>query len=286
MVGLKADRKRILKEYSKGMRQRIGLAQALINDPDLVILDEPTSGLDPLGTRWMKDLIVELRDQGKTVIMCSHRLEDVQDVCDRIAILNEGELQAYGEVKTLLQDVNRVEMRASGVQLTDDLRRDLEEVLRKHGGKLDFDRPSDDDAGRLLPAHRRGEQGPPRPALPPRQGRRPTGRRRRAGRAGLDERHGKSVNRRFVGRMGLIGPIADLCGLNGPHHCRDLRSCLPSCSWNATRSAWQTSAGLSPLGSDGRRLRHDRRPGLAGRRLAAPPTRRPRRRARSPGVAS
>src|SRR4051794_4068674 len=107
-VGLKADRKRILKEYSKGMRQRIGLAQALINDPDLVILDEPTSGLDPLGARWMKNLIIDLRNQGKTVIMCSHRLEDVQDVCDRIAILSDGELQAYGEVKTLLQDTNRV----------------------------------------------------------------------------------------------------------------------------------------------------------------------------------
>src|SRR6516165_7111130 len=136
-VGLKADRKRTLREYSKGMRQRIGLAQALINDPDLVILDEPTSGLDPLGARWMKNLILELRKQGKTVIMCSHRLEDVQDVCDRISILNEGELQAFGEVKTLLQDTNRVELRASGLQLTDELRRDLEEVLRKHGGKLD-----------------------------------------------------------------------------------------------------------------------------------------------------
>ena len=136
-VGLKADRKRVLREYSKGMRQRIGLAQALINDPDLVILDEPTSGLDPLGARWMKDLIRDLRTMGKTVIMCSHRLEDVQDVCDRIAILNDGELQAYGEVQTLLQDHRRVELRASDLELTDDLRRDLEDVLRKHGGKLD-----------------------------------------------------------------------------------------------------------------------------------------------------
>jgi ABC-2 type transport system ATP-binding protein len=136
-VGLKADRKRPLREYSKGMRQRIGLAQALINDPDLVILDEPTSGLDPLGGRWMKNLILELRKMGKTVIMCSHRLEDVQDVCDRIAILNEGELQALGEVRTLLQDVNRVELRASGLPLSDELRRDLEEVLRRHGGHLD-----------------------------------------------------------------------------------------------------------------------------------------------------
>jgi ABC-2 type transport system ATP-binding protein len=136
-VGLKADRKRSLREYSKGMRQRIGLAQALINNPDLVILDEPTSGLDPLGARWMKDLICELRTQGKTVIMCSHRLEDVQDVCDRIAILNEGELQAYGDIQALLQDINRLELRASGLQLTDNLRRELEEVLSRHGGTID-----------------------------------------------------------------------------------------------------------------------------------------------------
>lgn len=136
-VGLTSNRKRILKEYSKGMRQRIGLAQAMINDPDLVILDEPTSGLDPLGARWMKNLIVELRDQGKTVIMCSHRLEDVQDICDRIAILNLGELQAYGNVKELLQDVNRLELRASGLQINDSLRRELTEVLTRHGGKLD-----------------------------------------------------------------------------------------------------------------------------------------------------
>src|SRR5207249_397689 len=137
MVGLKADRKRILKEYSKGMRQRIGLAQALINDPELVILDEPTSGLDPIGTRWMKDLIIRLREQGKTVIMCSHRLDDVQDVCDRIAILHDGELQELGKVRKLLQVANRVEVQASGLKPTDELRRDLEELLRKHGGRIE-----------------------------------------------------------------------------------------------------------------------------------------------------
>jgi ABC-2 type transport system ATP-binding protein len=143
MVGLKADRKRVLKEYSKGMRQRIGLAQALINDPELIILDEPTSGLDPLGTRWMKDLIIKLRDQGKTVLMCSHRLDDVQDVCDRIAILNEGELQELGKVSRLLRVGSRIEMQASGVTLTENLRRDLEEVLRRHGGRLDrLDHPT------------------------------------------------------------------------------------------------------------------------------------------------
>src|SRR5207302_5558022 len=118
-VDLKRDRKRPLKEYSKGMRQRIGLAQALINDPELVILDEPTSGLDPLGARWMKDLIVDLRKKGKTVIMCSHRLDDVQDVCDRIAILYEGQLHELGRLDTLLQDENRMELRAGDVRLTD-----------------------------------------------------------------------------------------------------------------------------------------------------------------------
>src|SRR5215470_4809872 len=123
MVGLKADRKRVLKEYSKGMRQRIGLAQALINDPELVILDEPTSGLDPIATRWMKDLILNLKKEGKTVIMCGHRLEDVQHVCDRIAILYDGDLQELGEVDKLVEVANRVQVQASDVALTEDLRR-------------------------------------------------------------------------------------------------------------------------------------------------------------------
>jgi ABC-2 type transport system ATP-binding protein len=136
-VGLVQDRKRVLKEYSKGMRQRIGLAQALINDPQLIILDEPTSGLDPLGTRWMKDLILDLRKQGKTVLMCSHRLDDVQDVCDRIAILYDGELQELGEVKTLLEDAVRLEVRAKGVRITPELRAELEGLLKKYGGQLE-----------------------------------------------------------------------------------------------------------------------------------------------------
>jgi ABC-2 type transport system ATP-binding protein len=138
MVNLSADKKRILKEYSKGMRQRIGLAQALINDPLLVILDEPTSGLDPLGTAWMKELIRDLRNKGKTVILCSHRLDDVQDVCDRIAILYDGELQELGQVDRLLQVASRVEVQASGLGLTEELRRDLEEVFQRHGGRVEF----------------------------------------------------------------------------------------------------------------------------------------------------
>ncbi|MFO0823105.1 MAG: ABC transporter ATP-binding protein [Gemmataceae bacterium] len=137
MVGLSADKKRILKEYSKGMRQRIGLAQALINDPELVILDEPTSGLDPLGTRWMKDLILDLRKKGKTVLMCSHRLDDVQDVCDRIAILYNGDLQTLGKVSSLLEDAVRLEVRASKVKESPELKADLEAVFKKHGGELE-----------------------------------------------------------------------------------------------------------------------------------------------------
>jgi len=86
----------------------------------------------------MKDLIISLRDRGKTIIMCSHRLEDVQDICDRIAILNEGELQKLGGVHALLEDVQRLELRASGVQINDELRRDLEALLQRHGGKLEF----------------------------------------------------------------------------------------------------------------------------------------------------
>src|SRR5687767_8405320 len=93
IVGLDAKaRKRKLREYSKGMARRIGLAQALINDPDLIMLDEPTTGLDPIGTREMKDLILSLKRQGKTVLLCSHLLADVQDVCDRITILFRGKM--------------------------------------------------------------------------------------------------------------------------------------------------------------------------------------------------
>ncbi len=136
-VGLSADKKRTLREYSKGMRQRIGLAQALINDPDLVILDEPTSGLDPLGTRWMKDLILDLKKKGKTVLMCSHRLDDVQDVCDRIAILYNGDLQEQGAVNKLVEDQKRIQLQASGLQMTDSLEKELRGVIEKHGGKLE-----------------------------------------------------------------------------------------------------------------------------------------------------
>lgn len=115
MVGLEWARKRQLKEYSKGMVRRIGLAQSLINDPELVVLDEPTTGLDPLGVRDMKDWILKLRDQGKTVLMCSHLLADVQDVCDRIAILYQGELKELGRVDSLLKVGDETEIRSTNL---------------------------------------------------------------------------------------------------------------------------------------------------------------------------
>lgn len=102
MVGLFKIRKRPIKEYSKGMARRIGLAQALINDPELVFLDEPTSGLDPIATREVKDLILQLKKHGKTVVLSSHLLADVEDICDRIAILYGGKIRAHGLVNDLL----------------------------------------------------------------------------------------------------------------------------------------------------------------------------------------
>lgn len=96
------DRQRVIRTYSKGMVQRVGLAQALINDPELLFLDEPTTGLDPIGARQMKDAILRQRDQGKTVLLCSHLLADVQAICDRVAILSEGKLVKYGTVPELV----------------------------------------------------------------------------------------------------------------------------------------------------------------------------------------
>lgn len=108
MVGLNQVRSRTVGEFSKGMQRRIGLAQALINDPDLVILDEPTAGLDPLGCREVKDVILALKNRGKTVILSSHLLSDVEDVCDRVVIYYGGKIQADGTLKELLTERDSV----------------------------------------------------------------------------------------------------------------------------------------------------------------------------------
>jgi ABC-2 type transport system ATP-binding protein len=134
MVGLDRARKRQLKEYSKGMTRRIGLAQALINEPELILLDEPTSGLDPIGTREMKDMILRLRDEGKTVVMCSHLLADVQDVCDRIAILHQGELKELGRVDALLTQTDVTQIRAK--RLPEDCINEIRQVIARHNGEV------------------------------------------------------------------------------------------------------------------------------------------------------
>src|SRR6266404_7496206 len=103
LVELEAVRKRTIKSYSKGMQQRVGLAQALINDPDLLILDEPTSGLDPIGRMKVREIIQRLKDEGKTVFFSSHELGEVETVCDRVAILHQGELKVEGRVGELAE---------------------------------------------------------------------------------------------------------------------------------------------------------------------------------------
>src|ERR1700739_668093 len=103
LVELDSARKRPIKSYSKGMQQRAGLAQALINNPDLLILDEPTSGLDPIGRMKVRQIIQRLKNDGKTVFFSSHELGEVETVCDRVAILNNGELKAEGRVTELVK---------------------------------------------------------------------------------------------------------------------------------------------------------------------------------------
>ena len=164
-VGLVHARKRPLREYSKGMSRRIGLAQALVNEPDLVILDEPTTGLDPIGTREMKDNLLMLRDQGKTILLCSHLLADVQDICDRIAILNQGVLQVVGAVKDLLekQDLWRVLMRGLDAAAIER----LTQTLSAEGEIVQVDHPTNTLEELFLRVVRQAEAGPAPPPAPP-----------------------------------------------------------------------------------------------------------------------
>ena len=158
-VGLSKAKHRQLREYSKGMTRRIGLAQALINDPELILLDEPTSGLDPIGTREMKDMIIQLRSQGKTVVVCSHLLADVQDVCDRIAILYQGELKELGRVDALLEVGDETEIRAKG--LPESARDEIRQVIAKHGGDVvSIDNPRTSLEELFLTIVRESEQRP------------------------------------------------------------------------------------------------------------------------------
>ena len=139
LVKIEHARKRQLKEYSKGMTRRIGLAQALINDPEIVFLDEPTSGLDPNGRKDVKDLIVSLKEQGKTVVMCSHLLAEIEDVCDRIAILSGGELKLLGTVEETLR--SKGETLISTGDLPPEALAEVRAVLAKYGMESDVTLP-------------------------------------------------------------------------------------------------------------------------------------------------
>ena len=110
LVGLEDARKRRLGGYSKGMLQRIGLAQALVQDPRLLILDEPTAGVDPIGSRQIRDLIFKLKDRGFTVFLCSHLLEQVQEVCDRVGIIHKGSLVKEGRLDDLIAIEDQTEI--------------------------------------------------------------------------------------------------------------------------------------------------------------------------------
>lgn len=130
MVGLEAVQDRPVGEYSKGMQRRIGLAQSLINDPQLLILDEPTSGMDPVGARQIKDLIATLAARGKTVLLCSHLLADVEDLCDRVAIMYGGRVQAEGTCDELLEQGQATLLETP--ELPDPVIAEVQEVLRRH----------------------------------------------------------------------------------------------------------------------------------------------------------
>jgi len=119
LVELESARKRPIKSYSKGMQQRVGLAQALINNPDLLILDEPTSGLDPLGRMKVREIIQRLKNEGKTVFFASHELGEVETVCDRVAIIHQGELKAVGtvaDISTGHENLEKAFLRIVGYQ--------------------------------------------------------------------------------------------------------------------------------------------------------------------------
>ena len=141
MVGMAHARRRRVGEFSKGMARRIGLAQAMINDPEFLILDEPTSGLDPLGCREVKDLIMALKRRGKTVVVTSHLLSDIEDICDRVIILYGGKIRATGTLNELL--TVKQETRIVTPELPPEAMKKMLELLRANfkDGEFSVDHP-------------------------------------------------------------------------------------------------------------------------------------------------
>jgi ABC-2 type transport system ATP-binding protein len=151
-LGLGASRDLPLRKFSKGMVQRVGIAQALINDPELVFLDEPMSGLDPLGRRDVRDLILELKSEGKTIFFSTHILSDAEMLCDRVAILNRGRLQGCGELREILSvgvAVTEVVLENPGEELLKELRLYTRSVVRT-GERVRLEVPAESDVARVL----------------------------------------------------------------------------------------------------------------------------------------
>ena len=134
LVGLSKARNRRLGTYSKGMLQRIGLAQALIHDPRLVVLDEPTAGVDPAGSRDIRDLILDLKGRGITVLLSSHLLAQAQEICDRIGILADGVLVREGHLQELIAIENQTELVITDA--SDELIREMESIIKRSNAKL------------------------------------------------------------------------------------------------------------------------------------------------------
>jgi ABC-2 type transport system ATP-binding protein len=134
LVDMKGASHRRVGTYSKGMLQRIGLAQALVHDPQLVVLDEPTAGVDPMGTAVIAEIIRELKSRGKTILICSHLLAQIEDLCDRLAILHRGQLIRSGRVSSLLQDSNTQSFVVE--QLSPQGRLAVEKTIREQGATL------------------------------------------------------------------------------------------------------------------------------------------------------
>ncbi|MDX2081969.1 MAG: ABC transporter ATP-binding protein [Terrimicrobiaceae bacterium] len=134
LVGLADARHRRVGGFSKGMLQRIGLAQALIQDPRLVVLDEPTAGVDPVGSRQIRDLIIDLKKRGKTVLLTSHLLEQVQEVCDRVGIMARGEMVREGSLEDLVAIEKQTEFVVENA--SEELRAKIEKLVQESGGQL------------------------------------------------------------------------------------------------------------------------------------------------------
>lgn len=155
-VNLGNDYNRPISQYSKGMQQRVGLAQSLLNDPELLFLDEPTGGLDPIAHIEIRDLILKFRDEGRTVFISSHELSDVERICDRVAIINKGEMVHQGRLDDLLSG-GRIEVTADGVaeNLVDKFKGD-DMTLSLRAGRLIADLPDTMSPNEMIDAIRTG----------------------------------------------------------------------------------------------------------------------------------